>query len=200
MPDDDNVTSNVSIWDNEGNKNVTVTTDGAKERLDVNATFSENPFPGSSVSEFLVDGSSNDMTVDGSVTPVEFTVVPNTGKILYVFSITIVIEDTSINFDKYGGVPALTNGVDYKIKENGEAEFTAANIKRNGDYYAFVNELILDSSTTDILVGKVLIQVNNGTTIKLTDSNSEYIKTVVNDDLTSINKHFVLVRGYEVDE
>lgn len=158
------------------------------------------PFPGNSVSKFLENVGSSDMNVDGSSTPVEFIAVPNTGKIFYVHSITIVIEDNAMNFNKYGGLATLTNGVDFKIKQNGLAEVTSANIKRNADYYTFVNELIFESSTTDILVGKILIKQNNGTTIKLTDSNSEYIKAVINDDLSGLNIHFVLIRGYEVDE
>lgn len=40
MPDDDNVTSNVSIWDNAGDKEVTVLTDGSVERLAVDANVS----------------------------------------------------------------------------------------------------------------------------------------------------------------
>jgi len=45
MSDDPNVTDNMTIWNEEGTKSVTVTTDGAKERLDVDAkvTSAVNP-------------------------------------------------------------------------------------------------------------------------------------------------------------
>jgi len=41
MADDNNVTDNASIWDELGDRAVTVTTDGAKERLDCNMDGSE---------------------------------------------------------------------------------------------------------------------------------------------------------------
>ena len=158
------------------------------------------PFPGIAISEFLVNGTSRKMNIDGSITPVEFSIEPPSGKIWYLHSITVVIEDIGMNFNKYGGISELTNGVKFLIKQNGGIETEIANIVRNGDYYTFVNELIFDSSTSDILVGKVLIKQNTGTTMKLIGSNSEYIKAVVNDNLTGLNVHYVLIRGYEVNE
>lgn len=159
-----------------------------------------NPFPGSSFSSYLLNGSSHEMAVDGSVTPVELIASPPSGKIWYIHSVTIVIEDGAMNFNKYGGLSALTNGVDFLLKSNGIAERNIANVARNGDYYQFVDQLIFDSSTTDILVGKILLPLNYGTTHKLTYSNTEYIKTVVNDNLTGLSTHYVVIRGYEVDE
>jgi len=41
MADDNNVTDNASIWDEPGDRAVTITTDGAKERLDCNMDGSE---------------------------------------------------------------------------------------------------------------------------------------------------------------
>jgi len=198
LPIDDTI--DVNITNDAGTKKVTVTTDGAKERLDVNATFSENPFPGLSFSSFLENVGSSDMRVDGSGTPVTFTTAPPTGKIWYIHTIDVIIEDTGMNFTKFGGLTALTNGVDFKVKQNGLSEAALATVNRNGDFYIFANDAFIESSTTDILVAHIRVQINTGTTMKLIDSNSDSFSVVVNDNLTSLDVFQVLLRGYEVDE
>ena len=158
------------------------------------------PFPGLSQRKFFEDSGSPDLNVDGSSTPVEFLVEPTTGKIFYVYSVSIVIEDNAINFTKFGGITALTNGLDFKVTENGLSEVTLTNIKTNGEFYTFANNVILESASIDILVAHINIKQSTGTSIKLIDSNSDNLKIVINDDLTSINKFQVVARGYEVDE
>lgn len=194
---------NVVLYDDLGNKVNVILTDGVY-RLAVqtseDSVITTNPFPGISFSSFLTNGGSSDMAVDGSVTPVEFVTQPPTGKRWYVHTLDIIIEDNSMNFSKFGGLPALTNGVDFFAKQNGAAEALLGNIKRNGDFYIFANDAFIESSTTDLLVAHIRTRINTGTTFKLDDSNSEFMKAVVNDDLLGIDVFQVLIRGYEVDE
>ncbi len=158
------------------------------------------PFPGLSQRKFFEDSGSPDLNVDGSSTPVEFLVTPTAGKIFYIHSISIVIEDNAINFTKFGGITALTNGLDFKVTENGLSEVILANIKTNGEFYTFANNVILESASIDILVAHINIKQSTGTSIKLIAGSSDNLKIVINDNLTSINKFQVVVRGYEVDE
>lgn len=181
-------------------KKVTTTTAGAKELLDVNAAFSENPHPGRLVLAFLENGGSSDMVVDGSSTPVDFIGSPPTGKIWYIKSIHIIIEDSNINFSKFGGIGSLTNGVDFFVTEDGQSERTLASIKRNGQFYSFANDVEIQSAATDILIARINLGVNAGTTLSLTNSNSEQLKATVNDDLTGLDVFNVLMQGFEVDE
>lgn len=166
---------------------------------DVNAE--DNPYPGASFIEYLKNGSSSDMNVDGSSTPVEFTISPPSGKIWYVRTISIVIEDDNINFTKFGGIAgSLTNGVDFKVKQNGLAEVLLANVKRNAEFASFTDELDITSASSDILIAHLKLRQNSGTSFKLVNSNSDYIKAVVNDDLDSLTGFKILIKGYEVDE
>lgn len=160
----------------------------------------QNPFPGITFNSFLSNGGSPDMDVNGSVSPVIFLASPPSGKIWYVHTIDVIIEDNAMNFTKFGGIPALTNGVDFSVKQNGLIEETLANLKRNGDFYTFANEAFIESSTTDIFVAHVYTRINTGTTFKLINSNSDFFKAIVNDNLTNLTKFRVLIRGYEVNE
>lgn len=201
-------THNVTLYDEAGNP-VAVIFDGSIYRLAVDAkitgidngiTIISTPRPGKRFGVFLLNGGSSDMTVDGSSTPVEFQNGPGTGKKWFVFSISVVIEDNSINFSKFGGIPALTNGVDLKVKEAGGSEETIANFKRNGDVHIFAPNVRIESAASDILSIHSNIFENSGTTFQLKNANNEFVKLVVNDDLTALEIFNFLIRGYEVNE
>ena len=117
-----------------------------------NQNIINNPRPGKGFRLYLLNGSSYNMAVDGSSFPVTFQNAPENGKIWYIYTVSIILEDSSMNFEKFGGISALTNGVDWYLKENGGSEELLANIKRNGDYYGFARQVILDSASTDILI------------------------------------------------
>ncbi len=174
--------------------------DNQKIKTDNDGKIDLTPFPGIAFRGFVTNILSPDLNVDGSVTPVEFTVAPPTGKIWYVYNISLVIQDNAINFTKFGGLLALTNGVDFKVKQNGLSEEVLANIKNNGEFYTFANQVLLESASIDILVIQINTKTNTGTTFKLINSQSDNFKVIVNDNLTSINKFQIIVRGYEVDE
>lgn len=184
----------VTIRNDDGSKIVTITTEASKQRLDVDAN---SPYPGKGFTAFLLNGASSAQNVNGSVTPVSFQNGPASGKIWYVVSFSVTMEDTSMNFSKFGGITALTNGWLVKVKENGGSEITVATIKKNGDFYTYANNVIIESSTTDILIVQFNPVFNTGATIKLLYG--DYLKTTVNDDLSSLDSFSMLIRGYEVD-
>jgi len=206
MADISDKTQNISIVNNTETKTVDTITDGSLERLATDAklvTGSEviiKARPGLNFAEFLKNAGSEDLNVDGSVTPVTFTAGPPTGKKWFIHTITIAMEDASINFTKFGGRSALTNGVDFKIEEIGLSEITLATVKRNGAFYEFANIVFFESAATDILVAHVQVLINSGTTFELGATDGGLVTAVVNDDLTTLNEFTVLIRGYEVDE
>ena len=64
-----------------------------------------------------VDGlasGSNNMLVDGSVTPVEFCVKASADYDIYIKSVAVVIADASATLSKFGNIAALTNGVKFE--------------------------------------------------------------------------------------
>ncbi len=83
MGDDANITDNITIWNNEGDKAVTITTDGAKERLDVEANVIAR-----------VDNPVHEQDLGGSgATKISYTVP--TGKILFIQTLTSAYASTS---------------------------------------------------------------------------------------------------------
>ncbi len=187
----------------EDNKIVTITTDGSKERLDVNADVNvqEEPRPGPIRGAFAVDGSNEDLSVDGSVTPVEFDIVANTGKIFFISKLTITLQDSSINFSKFGGIAALANGVQIVVKEGGLAERPLGNpLQTNADFNHEGFEVNVQSSNEDLLTARIFVKNGFQSSVALADADGDYMRITVNDDLTSITKIKILAQGYEVDE
>jgi hypothetical protein len=183
---------------------VNTVTDGSIERLAVTAAGEidtiDVPRPGTSFVKFLENAGSRDLNINGSGTPVTFTVSPPSGKIWYIYTVSLLIEDSSINFSKFGGLAALTNGLDLKVKEGGEVERLLENFKRNGDFYLFANRIELQSASTDMLQMSFTVRESTGTVYQLTNSLSESLKAIVNDNLTGLDRFNILIRGYEVDE
>jgi hypothetical protein len=72
-------------------------------------------------SAFLLNGGSSDTTVDGSVTPVDFTFIPINGSLVYSLELTMVALNASSVFD-YGSLPILNNGSQIVILRNAVEE------------------------------------------------------------------------------
>lgn len=71
------------------------------------------------LSTYLMDGSTVDMVVDGSTTPVVYSYTPPTGLILDVYRLLLYVDDsTEFSPSTFGDIAALTNGV--TIKANGD--------------------------------------------------------------------------------
>jgi len=74
-------------------------------KVDAQVVIMAEPRPGLRVAEFLKDsGGSIDLNIDGSVTPVTFSAAPPTGKKWFIHSLSLIMEDASINFTKFGGI------------------------------------------------------------------------------------------------
>lgn len=91
---------------------------------------------------FTDDGTtagSNDMRVNGSVTPVEFWIAADTktvedgGEDIYIKSVSFLISDTGARLNLFGALPALTTGIDIEHeKASGSDTITNGNrIKTN---------------------------------------------------------------------
>lgn len=140
------------------------------------------------VSQFL-NGSSKNMDVDGSVTPVDFSYSPTSGKI-YIKQISFFIADNGITPpDKFGKITALTNGLVLEVQTKGNV-YQICNIKDNADLVnIFSNEPLIPGSNSGFLdnndsySGNLLFDMP----IVLDTSMSDYIKFIVQDDLSGID-------------
>jgi hypothetical protein len=200
MADQNDLTTNVNIANDDNSKLVTVTTDGLKERLDVSNVDVSDPKSGNFTNIPLTNGGSNEMNVDGGTTPVAFTAAPPTNKNIIVYRLLLVMEDASMSWKKFGGIAALTNGVDIKVTEDGvERTISTDPIKTNRDYVWNCYDVEIDSATTDVLRMRWTFS-RAGTVLVLKDAFSDNFKIVINDDVTGVDYYKATIQGYEVDE
>jgi len=176
---------------------------GGAFRVPVDSSI--NLRPGIYRSAAAVDGgASSDLNVDGSVTPVEFNVVPNTGKIFFITEIALIMEDQAMNYTKFGGITGgLANGIGVEVKEGGETVrdiAIAGSIKTNAGFALAGGGIELSSSNTDLFVAIYNIVGKSKTSFKLVDSDGDFFRVTVNDDLRPIDNFKVIVYGHEVDE
>lgn len=122
------------LWD--GTNEVTVTTNGAREELDVNANVTSVPDDDDYIYKhpFLLNGSNKSMDVDGSSTPVPFRFTPGAGEVWFVESLSLFIYDPgSMDLGDFGAIEgALTNGLQINIKSKGTV-YEFVNLQDNTD-------------------------------------------------------------------
>lgn len=141
----------------------------------------------------LLNGTSKDMIVDGSVTPVEFKWEPP-GTVHVVKHLNIVLgcpNDT--DSDEFGGGTALTNGIDFRIKSNGTI-FDMYNVKNNKDLTLFFSVGNFQVGNTDskwlkdaggrYFIGT--IELSDG--VRLDPATGDYIEIIIRDDLTAASR------------
>ena len=151
--------------------------------------------------KFVMNGSDINMNVDGSSTPVDFVASPPSGKIWYIYSAHLFIEDQVINHQKFGGIGPLSNGVVISVKESGtERTLCPYPIVKNSDFMAFMHDVEIQSSETDILTARCEFLTGGGTAFELKNSTSDFWKVTINDNLSVINGFHFSLNGYEVDE
>lgn len=152
------------------------------------------------VSVFLENGGSEQQTVDGSVTPVEFSYTVPVGKKLILSRMLIYIEDsTAFSSTVFAGLAsALTNG--WEMSVNGTVLFTAKNNWQLAIHMYDVTGNAIFGKTNQTLIGRFsfsrFVGGANGITIRA----GEDIATIVNDDLTGIDLMSVMIQGVLLDE
>ena len=150
-------------------------------------------------SEIALNGGSGDLTVDGSSTPVEFTIGPGAGVTWYIFEFNIIIDDTgNANPDSYGAIASgLTNGLlieqtidstDYEfdtIKTNAQLVQAFGAQAFRGTANAFLNSGNFYSGT------RLLREP-----IRLDGTAGDEIKVTVQDDLSGLTTHEFSIQGF----
>jgi hypothetical protein len=133
------------------------------------------------VFEFLRDGSSRDMKVDGSVTPVNF------------------IEDGNIAPSKFGGVSALSNGCLIKALDTDGSTvikdfMDGETIKTHWELALLAGvDVEVDAGAGDDVVPIRWTIAKAGATLLL--ETSQRIRFTVQDDLTNLSNFYAMVQG-----
>lgn len=179
-----------------------VTSDN-KLKVDIsNQSVSTNNPNTEQVVDFVRNGSSGDLAVDGSTTPVEFKFQPSSG-IWAVHSTTIAIGCSSDPFSNgFGGNSILTNGLELKYTINSTTYTIATmicNLCVTTVFHDVVSPGLTDSKwLKDVggryYVGTLVFTSENGS-IRLDSSDNDKFSAIVNDDLTNQDIDFLTI-GY----
>jgi hypothetical protein len=147
----------------------------------------------------------NNMNVDGSVTPQVFTVTSRPGLSGNVVAVSIQLRDTiPMDFDTFGGLPVLTNGVVLRIN-NGDGTYrNLYNFKSNGDVILMAqNHAFTETNGGGVRGFDAHIAFggheNHDVVVRLIDSLSESMEVVVQDDLTGLTLMDWVIQGSELD-
>lgn len=154
----------------------------------------------------------NDMRVDGSVTPIEFSITPpDVSRDLYISTLFFTIADAGATLNKFGNITALTNGCSlrYNNKEgervvrsglvsnfefgrmagfqpafgDGNAAFRANNVVGASEAYLFQYDF------------KKINGFDYG--LRLEGGTTQSLSLVINDDVTAIDLFDCYVSGFE---
>jgi len=148
------------------------------------------------VMDYMQNGSSRDMTVDGSSTPVTFTqtVTVPTGSVFRIARRMMFLEDsTNFTSTTFAGITALTNGVDLAVE--GEVIF---NIKTNLDLaiaaFDSNGQKNLGKEQQTMLVRLSFDKFLSDSGLSLLEG--EEFQIIVNDDLTGLDIFNIMIEGY----
>jgi hypothetical protein len=141
--------------------------------------------------EFALDGASNDMTVDGSITPVEFLIDADANNEKFVESLRFEIVGNGIQFTNFFSKNGpLTNGLMVTIRSN-NSEFNIDELKTTEDFASNFalgpdNFDLFIQSGADVARATLTFQspiqlFKQGTFI----GNDDFIKITIRDDLSS---------------
>lgn len=158
------------------------------------------PRHGKYFSKHLINGSDGNMNIDGSVTPVDFTLSPPSGKKYIISLVMLVMEDGLMTYNTFGGITALINGVRFRVTESGiQRDLLDYTIKDNFDFYELSASAGMETRNTDVLICSWKF-IRAGTVLELKNLTSDNFKVTIQDDLTDISKFVCILQGYEVDE
>lgn len=148
------------------------------------------PDPTAFVLEFLENGGSNNMRVDGSVTPVIFSkgpTVTNEQWSLRELLLTFTADDFSFDGLSFGPNSALTNGFILEIVKN-SITTPVFTVKQNEDFLRVPGRtpLVNNTGPKDVLGASLSFDG-----LILSQSTGDYVQIRVRDDLTSIKLKYL---------
>ena len=143
---------------------------------------------------FLKNGGSSDMNVDASITQTDFT-YGSIADDTYITRLIVLIEDNAaIDIDKFGGLTALTTGVD--ILDKGSSLLDGILIKSNADWLSICYDGTIYNTAggDDAFTARWTFTKGNQIGLKL--DNGEIFTARLNDDLSGLVKFRMALQGY----
>jgi hypothetical protein len=167
----------------------------------VHETIPELPPTGTDNRRIYYKETVENMDVNGSSTPVVFSVNADTFADIYISRILILIEDAKVKPEKYGDINALSNGVDLIVYEgtsitsivDSAINITDLTVQTGG----FPSELKVKTSGAElaIILFDASAIIPNG--IRLGRGTTDRVEFIVNDNLTGLDDHSMVIIGYK---
>ena len=148
----------------------------------------------------LSNGITSDMSVNGSVTPVDFFVQPPVDEVWYIAKWMLYLQDgKGFDITTWGSNGALTNGLDLKVEVNGvtvnQLDFP---VKHNGDIARIAYDMQLHEfgNGDDILTAQWSF-TEMGQFLRLDGATNDKLIVTVQDDLTGITTQHIHIQGFK---
>lgn len=166
------------------------------------------------VQSFTNSAGATDMRVDGSSTPVLFTVDALAGFDIYIKSISVVIADAGATLNEFGAITALTNGIEFcwDTQDLGNVQI-GDNLKSNFDFIELAQGQPAFGSGASSFRANNVISTSEGfiPTIDLTRVSSQYglrlrantkdrLIFKINDNITTIDRFTAKAFGIKIGD
>jgi hypothetical protein len=153
--------------------------------------------PSALVLDFVKNGGSEDMRVDGSVTPVGFELgptVPNEVWSLREVLLTFTADDFNFDGLSFGPNPKLTNGIAVQVLKDSVLT-DVFDVKQNEDFLRLPGRtpLVNNTGPKDVLGAAIAFQG-----LVLNQADGDLIRVTINDDLTSVKLKYLTATVFAV--
>lgn len=158
---------------------------------------------GELVNNFALNGGSKALNVDGSITPIEFTIDAHPTKNKYITELRLFGLALSIKFEQFLSISTLTNGIIIEIKSNDKiVQFPIIkDTEHIIDYFSNINNSFIlqgvgkDKISSARLFPNPFILKKQGTSLV-----DDYVKVIIRDNLSSITNLEFLSFGFLKEE
>lgn len=167
--------------------------------LETKSGHTNERWPRDAIFEHLIDGGARDMNVNGSITPVDFCYTCPANKVAFLYRINILITDASMKMDKFGGLMALTNGVEIGIYDSSNVLIKdptdTDNIKTIADFsmLAGIDAQIHVGAGIDAAFIRWTFSKCVGGPFRLNEG--EYINFKIQDNLEALDEFHAIAQG-----
>jgi hypothetical protein len=165
----------------------------------------EAPAEAVGYSVFLTNGATKNIIANYSSAATDFSLAPAADEMIFVSIICVHIVDDNVGVGKFGGLGALTTGINFKIKAGAATVmdiFDGEPVKTNEDFdmhCATFNQALSGVGIKGFIGAKINVREIFNRPIRLDGALSMSLVYTVEDDFTGIDKHFVKAIGYKLD-
>lgn len=151
-------------------------------------------------------GGSNAQNVDGSTTPVEFSVSTVSGLTKWIVGFRLILEGARLeistqDFRRYGNAatsPGLTNGVEVEAVQSGATvPITVEPVVTIGDYLQWADDFVNLINSVGTTEDYLHFDFSFDRPVVLVEGSTDRLVIRINDDLTAIDKQIAVARGYQ---